>query len=169
MQRKTRKGAKSKRKAKPPLKFNYLHPFDDLNMELIEYRPEVFDRCGQDIVRFIHNSGTPQVVCFFRSFFPPAFTLHIQVGGVRFQAFPPEILALLNKNHQLTEVRGIRRRAHMQAWSYGSMTPGGSRVPTGGNRGGGYGAYAVHQGVTLDDMRAVFRHASVCALFFFSL
>ncbi|KAJ7791969.1 hypothetical protein B0H14DRAFT_2624551 [Mycena olivaceomarginata] len=117
--RKTRKGAKSKRKAKPPLKFNYLHPFDDLNMELIEYRPEVFDRCGQDIV-----------------------------GGVRFRAFPPEILALLNKNHQLTEVRGIRRRAHMQAWSYGSMTPGGSRVPT------------VHQGVTLDDMRAVFRHAS---------
>ncbi|KAJ7833151.1 hypothetical protein B0H14DRAFT_2591669 [Mycena olivaceomarginata] len=105
--------------AKPPLKFNYLHPFDDLNMELIEYRPEVFDRCGQDIV-----------------------------GGVRFRAFPPEILALLNKNHQLTEVRGIRRRAHMQAWSYGSMTPGGSRVPT------------VHQGVTLDDMRAVFRHAS---------
>ncbi|KAJ7789526.1 hypothetical protein B0H14DRAFT_3502883 [Mycena olivaceomarginata] len=141
--RKTRKGAKSKRKAKPPLKFNYLHPFDDLNMELIEYRPEVFDRCGQDIVCFIHNSGTPQVV-----------------GGVRFRAFPPEILALLNKNHQLTEVRGIRRRAHMQAWSYGSMTPGGSRVPTGGNRGGGYGAYAVHQGVTLDDMRAVFRHAS---------
>ncbi|KAJ7431287.1 hypothetical protein B0H11DRAFT_2210433 [Mycena galericulata] len=47
----------------------------------------------------------------------------------------------------------------MQAWAYGSMTPQGNRMPMGGIKGDGYGLYACHSGDSVDDIKALFRHA----------
>lgn len=84
-----------------------------------------------------------------------------KVGGVRYQAMSPEILAQLLDNHRRVSVRGVRRREDMQAWAYGTMTGSGPRQPMGGAKGDGYGPYACHSGDTPDDIRALFRHAVV--------
>lgn len=86
-----------------------------------------------------------------------------KVGGVQFEAFSRRTLGKLIDNHRRVKVRAIRRREAMEAWAYGTITGGGSRQPTGGRQGDGYGPYACHRGDTPDDIKALFRHAVVCS------
>ncbi|KAJ7495883.1 hypothetical protein B0H11DRAFT_2226884 [Mycena galericulata] len=140
---KRKKGSKSKVGIKRRPRIRYLHPFDDLKMELIVHRPEVYRRCRKDVVRFVwEHDGLEEMV-----------------GGVRFKAFSKKILAQLVVNHRRVAVQAIRRREAMEAWAYGTMTAGGSRQPMGGRRGDGYGPYSCHRGDTPDDIKALFRHA----------
>ncbi|KAJ7367256.1 hypothetical protein DFH08DRAFT_949224 [Mycena albidolilacea] len=65
---------------KPPLPpVRYFHPIDDLHMEEVEHRPEVYKRCGKDIVRFIwrRKNGEKEMV-----------------GGVRFKVFGDSTLKI---------------------------------------------------------------------------
>ncbi|KAJ7728417.1 hypothetical protein DFH07DRAFT_782205 [Mycena maculata] len=147
-------------KPKPPLKrrkgsphpkkrcaqIRYLHPFEDLDMTLIQHRPEVYRRCGKDIVRFVWMQDGKD---------------DEDVGGVRYRVFGKRILQELIANHQRVKVRAIRHREEMQAWAYGSMTGEGTRMPKGGRRGDGYGPYSSHKGDTPDDIKALFRQAVV--------
>ncbi|KAK7006866.1 hypothetical protein R3P38DRAFT_2555019 [Favolaschia claudopus] len=127
----------------PPV---YYHPYKDLKMRLIKFRPQVYERCGKDIVRlvWIHEDFSWEYV-----------------GGVRFKPFSEETLARLIYNHRLVVVRAIRRRAIMQMWAYGTMTATGSRQPSGGGKGDGYGPYACHRGDTVDDISAMAREGTV--------
>jgi hypothetical protein len=91
--------------------------------------------------------------------------LALQVGGVSFNAFTPQTLKILQDNHRLVRVRGIRRREAMAHWGHiGSMTGVGSRMPNGGRKGDGYAPYACHRGDTPDDIKAVMRHGLVSLL-----
>ncbi|KAJ7510391.1 hypothetical protein B0H11DRAFT_2216191 [Mycena galericulata] len=142
---KPRAGSKAKQPRKRVIK--YVHPFNDLHLESIEHRPEVFRRCGRDIVRFYYrnpeNGGAKEFV-----------------GGVRFRALSRKVLELLRHNHRLIRVRSVKRRAEMQAWAYGTMTPSGSRQAAGGRRGDAYGPYPDQNGDSADDIRALFRLAT---------
>ncbi|KAK7020838.1 hypothetical protein R3P38DRAFT_3358055 [Favolaschia claudopus] len=40
-------------KPKPQPKPRYFHPYKDLNMRLVKFRPSVYERCGKDVVRFV--------------------------------------------------------------------------------------------------------------------
>jgi hypothetical protein len=84
-----------------------------------------------------------------------------QVGGVRYHAMVPETLEQLISNHRMVVVRGVRRRGDIEHWNYGSMTGSGPRQAKGGIPGDVYGPYACHKGNTVDDIRALFRHALV--------
>ncbi|KAJ7439729.1 hypothetical protein B0H11DRAFT_2253636 [Mycena galericulata] len=141
--RKRKKGSATVPKRRTRIR--YFDPLKDLNMTLVQHRPEVYRRCGQDIVVFVWERPGGK----FKT-----------VGGVRFKAFSEEILAQLIDNHRRVEVRAIRRRAEMEAWAYGTMTGGGSRQPAGGRQGDGYGPYACHRGDTPDDIKALFRLAT---------
>ncbi|KAJ7471241.1 hypothetical protein B0H11DRAFT_1919802 [Mycena galericulata] len=142
----------------------YVHPFDDLHMESIEHRPEVFRRCGRDIVRFFYpnpeKGNTKEFV--ITSSLPASCgeTDTSQVGGVRFRALSRKVLELLPHNHRLIRIRSVKRREAMQAWAYGTMTPAGSRQAAGGRRGDTYGPYSDQNGDSADDIRALFRHAT---------
>ncbi|KAJ6464716.1 hypothetical protein DFH09DRAFT_1346753 [Mycena vulgaris] len=109
------------------------------------YRPrnETYERCGRDIIRFyyVHPSGEVE-----------------WVGGVRYRALSPQVLNRLIEDHRRVEVHGVRRREALQAWSYGDMTPSGTRQANGGYEGDVYGPYACHNGDTPDDIKALFRH-----------
>ncbi|KAJ7723851.1 hypothetical protein DFH07DRAFT_783457 [Mycena maculata] len=144
--------AKRKKGATEPEKLckhiRYFHPFDDLHMQLICHRPNVYKRCGKDVVRFIWESQGQGKKAKM-------------VGGVSFEVFSKKTLAQLIDNHRRIKVRAIRRREAMQEWAYGKMTGTGPRMPRGGRQGDGYGLYACHKGDTLDDIRALFRHAVV--------
>ncbi|KAJ7750984.1 hypothetical protein DFH07DRAFT_961210 [Mycena maculata] len=48
---KRRKGSPRPKKRRAPIR--YLHPFEDLDMMFIRHRPEVYRRCGKDIVQFV--------------------------------------------------------------------------------------------------------------------
>jgi hypothetical protein len=76
-------------------------------------------------------------------------------------AMEPLTLEQLLSNHRRVTVRGVRRRDDIEKWNHGSMTATGARQPKGGTKGDGYGPYACHSGNTLDDIRALFRHAVV--------
>ncbi|KAJ6488270.1 hypothetical protein C8R47DRAFT_1071989 [Mycena vitilis] len=117
----------------PPVE--YYHPFKDLQMKLVHFREDVYERCGQDIV-----------------------------GGVRYKPFSEDTVTRLLHDHRLVKSRALRRRAMLQRWAYGTMTGGGSRPPMGGRRGDVYGPYAAHLGDTPDDIRAMFREAVANAL-----
>ncbi|KAK6995638.1 hypothetical protein R3P38DRAFT_3288328 [Favolaschia claudopus] len=132
-------------KPKPQPKPRYFHPYKDLKMRLVKFRPSVYERCGKDVVRFvwIHADRTWEYV-----------------GGVRFKPFSEETLEQLLYNHSLVIVRAIRRRAIMQIWAYGTMTAAGSRQPVGGAKGDTYGPYASHRGDTEDDAIALFREGA---------
>ncbi|KAK7006828.1 hypothetical protein R3P38DRAFT_2793508 [Favolaschia claudopus] len=114
-------------------------------MRLIKFRPRVYERSGKDIVRlvWIHEDFSWEYV-----------------GGVRFKPFSEKTLARLIYNHRLVVVRAIRRRAIMQMWAYGTMTATGSRQPSGGGKGDGYGPYACHRGDTVDDISAMAREGT---------
>ncbi|KAJ7612385.1 hypothetical protein DFH06DRAFT_1371504 [Mycena polygramma] len=129
---------------KPRPRIRFYHPFKQLNMKLIKFRPEVYKRCKKDIVRFVWRAPDGK---------------EEMVGGVRFKPFSKPILGRLNDNHRLVQVRAIRRRDMMQRWAYGSITGRGSRQPSGGRKGDCYGPYACHRGDTPDDIRALFRDA----------
>ncbi|KAJ7770945.1 hypothetical protein DFH07DRAFT_953942 [Mycena maculata] len=138
---KRKKGTKAVRKRRPRIR--YFHPFDDLKMEFITYRRDVYRRCRKDIVRFVcQHDGIDE-----------------RVGGVRFKAFSRKTLIQLRDNHRRVVVRAIRRREAMEAWAYGTMTGSGSRQAAGGYKGDGYGPYACHHWDTPDDIKALFRHA----------
>ncbi|KAJ7025913.1 hypothetical protein C8F04DRAFT_1268767 [Mycena alexandri] len=137
--------ARDGKPAPRPRKICYMNPEDpNLGFIWIKPRQETFKRCSLDITRFVlkHEGGKNEIV-----------------GGVRYQAMSPEILAQLLDNHRRVSVRGVRRREDMQAWAYGTMTGSGPRQPMGGAKGDGYGPYACHSGDTPDDIRALFRHA----------
>ncbi|KAJ7716060.1 hypothetical protein B0H16DRAFT_1476961 [Mycena metata] len=111
-----------------------------------EARPadhSVWRDCGHDIVQFMHRRGTEE---------------HM-VGGVRFNALPPEALKIMQENHSRVRIKAIRRREEMQRWVYGSMTATGSRIPMGGKKADGYAPYACHTTDTAEDIEALFRHA----------
>ncbi|KAJ7660582.1 hypothetical protein B0H17DRAFT_1185326 [Mycena rosella] len=127
-------------------KRTYIHPME-LGLRLVEARPPehpVWIDCGRDIVRFIHRRKDSKE--------------HL-VAGVRFKALSPTMLKIMQENHRQVRIRTIRRRADMQAWAYGSMTATGSRMPMGGKKGDGYAPYACHSGDSVDDIKALFRHA----------
>ncbi|KAJ7668090.1 hypothetical protein B0H17DRAFT_1248825 [Mycena rosella] len=129
-------------------KRTYIHP-TELGLRLVEARPPehpVWIDCGRDIVRFIHRRKDAKE--------------HL-VAGVRFKALSPTTLKIMQENHRQVRIRTIRRRADMQAWAYGSMTATGSRMPMGGKQGDGYAPYACHSGGSVDDIKALFRHAVV--------
>ncbi|KAJ6499746.1 hypothetical protein C8R47DRAFT_1068634 [Mycena vitilis] len=126
----------------PPVE--YYHPFKDLQMKLVHFREDVYERCGQDIVRFIYKHSNGKKV---------------MVGGVRYKPFSQKTVTRLLHDHRLVKSRALRRRAMLQRWAYGTMTGGGSRPPMGGRRGDVYGPYAAHLGGTPDDIRAMFREA----------
>ncbi|KAJ7843062.1 hypothetical protein B0H14DRAFT_3456368 [Mycena olivaceomarginata] len=137
---KRKKGAV--KRAHRPVK--YYHPLKDLKMEVVEHRPDVYERCGKDIVRFMYKHVNTKAK---------------MVGGVRFKAFSDKTLEHLIHNHRLVKVRAIRRCSIMQRWAYGSMTATGSRQASGGRRGDTYSAYACHRGDTPDDIKALFSEA----------
>ncbi|KAJ7431307.1 hypothetical protein B0H11DRAFT_2131475 [Mycena galericulata] len=140
------KRSKSEKKSKIYKRTSYISPVE-LGLRWVEARPanhSVWADCGQDIVRFVHRRKNGQ---------------EVMVGGVRFNALSPETLKIMQDNHRLVRIRAIRRRADMQAWAYGSMTATGSRMPMGGLKGDGYAPYACHSGDTVDDIKALFRHA----------
>ncbi|KAJ7287726.1 hypothetical protein C8J57DRAFT_1284697 [Mycena rebaudengoi] len=128
-----------------PTKVRYVHP-DDLSLQTIAFREKVFLRCGKDIVRFIHKKpGSDDFV-----------------GGVRFMAFKPETLARLHQNHRQVLINGVNRRESMRAWAVegSSMTGRGSRQPSGGIQGDGYGPYANETAETIEGIKALGRGAS---------
>ncbi|KAK7013918.1 hypothetical protein R3P38DRAFT_3206486 [Favolaschia claudopus] len=129
-----KKGENGKMKPAKPVKF--VHPFEDLNMVLVEHREDVYERCGLDIVRFVDKQTEKMI------------------GGVRFQVFSDETLAFLIENHRLIKVVAIHRREDMQRWNPGTMTASGSRQPAGGYLGDGYGAYPSHLGHSSSEVRA---------------
>ncbi|KAK7016032.1 hypothetical protein R3P38DRAFT_2543195 [Favolaschia claudopus] len=131
-------------KSKPMSPIQYFHPFDDLKMMLVEHREDVYARCGQDIVRFVEKGTT------------------IIVGGVRFEVFSAETLAILLDNHRLVEIVAIERREEIDRWNPGTMTGPGTRQPAGGYKGDGYGAYPSHQGRTPQEIKAVSRQGISC-------
>ncbi|KAK7021549.1 hypothetical protein R3P38DRAFT_2780766 [Favolaschia claudopus] len=131
-------------KSKPMSPIEYRHPFDDLKMMLVEHREEVYARCGQDIVRFVEKGTT------------------IIVGGVRFEVFSAETLAILLDNHRLVEIVAIERREEIDRWNPGTMTGSGTRQPAGGYKGDGYGPYPSHQGRTPQEIKAVSRQGISC-------
>ncbi|KAK7035186.1 hypothetical protein R3P38DRAFT_2518625 [Favolaschia claudopus] len=137
---KKRKGGKSK----PISPIQYFHPFDDLKMMLVEHREAVYARCGQDIVRFVEKGTT------------------IIVGGVRFEVFSAETLAILLDNHRLVEIVAIERREEIDRWNPGTMTGSGTRQIAGGYKGDGYGAYPSHHGRTPQEIKAVGRQGISC-------
>ncbi|KAJ7843565.1 hypothetical protein B0H14DRAFT_3689309 [Mycena olivaceomarginata] len=137
---KRKKGAV--KRAHCPVK--YYHPLKDLKMEVVEHRPDVYERCGKDIVQFMYKHVNTKAK---------------MVGGVRFKAFSDKTLEHLIHNHRLVKVRAIRRCSIMQRWAYGSMTATGSRQASGGRRGDTYSAYACHRGDTPDDIKALFSEA----------
>ncbi|KAJ7747174.1 hypothetical protein DFH07DRAFT_962659 [Mycena maculata] len=111
-----------------------IRPTDlDFKLRFIEYREEVFIRCGRDITKFV-------------------------VGGVRFRALSPEALHQLQENHRVVSIRAVKRREALEAYAYGSMTPAGPRQATGGWKGDTYAPYAMHHGDTIQDFEALFRH-----------
>jgi hypothetical protein len=97
-------------------------------MEVVEHRPDIYERCGKDIVRFMykHVNTKAKMVSPIQCgtlLFP---TMTLQVGDVRFKAFSDKTLEHLIHNHRLVKVRAIRRHSIMQQWAYGSMTATGS-------------------------------------------
>ncbi|KAJ7738866.1 hypothetical protein DFH07DRAFT_965964 [Mycena maculata] len=90
---KRRKG--SPRPKKRRARIQYLHPFEDLDMTLIQHWPEVYRHCGKDIVRFVWMQDGKD---------------DEDVGGVRYQVFGKRILQELIANHWRVKVRAIRRR-----------------------------------------------------------
>ncbi|KAJ7745858.1 hypothetical protein DFH07DRAFT_963211 [Mycena maculata] len=139
---KRRKGSPRPKKGCAPIR--YLHPFEDLDMMFIQHRPEVYRRCGKDIVQFVWMQDGKD---------------DENVGGVRYRVFGKRIHQQLIANHRRVKVWAIRRREDMEAWAYGTMTGEGTRMPKGGRRGDGYGPYASHKGDTPDDIKALFRQA----------
>lgn len=87
--------------------------------------------------------------------------IFFQVAGVRFRAFSENTLQRLQNNHRLITVRALKWREALHAWNHGTMTALGSRQPVGGRRGDSYVPYAIHSGQTVDDIKALFRHAEV--------
>ncbi|KAJ7222291.1 hypothetical protein GGX14DRAFT_388107 [Mycena pura] len=128
---------------KPDHQQKYTTP-EELGLRWVEPRPLVMQRCLRDIVRFyyVDEHGCKQIV-----------------GGVRFGAYPPGALRMLQYNHRLVRVRAIRRREALDRWSnIGKMSGAGVRQPVGGGKADIYGPYACHDGNTPDDIKALFRH-----------
>ncbi|KAJ7744461.1 hypothetical protein DFH07DRAFT_777037 [Mycena maculata] len=106
---------------------------------LICHRPNVYKRCGKDIVQFIWESQGQGKKAKM-------------VGGVSFEVFSKKTLAQLIDNHRRIKVRAIRRREAMQEWAYGVGVREMDMDHTPVTR-------ACHKGDTPDDIRALFRHA----------
>ncbi|KAF8204367.1 hypothetical protein K438DRAFT_1819719 [Mycena galopus ATCC 62051] len=138
---KRKKGSKGPARPRRPIQ--YFHPIEDLEMEVVEHRPTVYKRCGRDIVRFMWRRKDGKEM----------------VGGVGFNVFRQKTLDRLIYNHHLVQVSGIKRRADMQRWAYGTMTAIGSRQPTGGKKGDGYNAYPCMQGRSVGEIKALHRAA----------
>ncbi|KAK7024097.1 hypothetical protein R3P38DRAFT_2531662 [Favolaschia claudopus] len=132
----------SKPKRLPKVK--YFHP-DDLKWKTVKYRKDVFERCGKDITRLVErqSDGSTKIV-----------------GGIRYNPFSKQTLVRLVKNHRLVKVCTVRRRGVLHRWLYGSMTPLGTRQPTGGRKGDNFVAYACHRGDTPADIQALERSST---------
>ncbi|KAJ7058000.1 hypothetical protein C8F01DRAFT_303822 [Mycena amicta] len=130
-------------KAKPPPPQKYVSP-EELGLTYYERREGVHDRCGRDIVRFYcRENGKRRLV-----------------GGVSFDTFEEPILKILQDNHQLVRVNGIRRRDALARWSHiGDTTGSGTRQGNGGLPGDIYNAYAWHSGETPQDLTTLMRQA----------
>ncbi|KAJ7145388.1 hypothetical protein C8R43DRAFT_1130063 [Mycena crocata] len=137
---------KKSKKSRIYKRTRYITP-SELNMIWVEARPAdhpVWTDCRRDIVRFMHRQDGTEYM----------------VGGVRFHALTQETLKIMQTNHGLVPIRTIHRREEMAVWEYGTMTATGSRMPMGGIKGDGYAPYACHSGDTIDDIKALFRHAT---------
>ncbi|KAJ7129838.1 hypothetical protein C8R43DRAFT_1240018 [Mycena crocata] len=139
------KKQKNKKKKSRIYKRRYISPLE-LKLQWVEARPAdhaVWTDCGRDIVRFIHIVDGEEYM----------------VGGVRFNALSAKTLRVMQDNHRLVRVRGLKRRDEIDEWAYGTMTGSGSRLPIGGKLGDGYAPYARHSGGSVEDIKALFRHA----------
>lgn len=78
-------------------------------------------------------------------------------------AFWPETLEHLHYNHRQVLINSVNRRESLRAWAVNrsSMTARGSRQPSGGILGDGYGPYANESAETVEGIRALFRGALV--------
>ncbi|KAJ7152312.1 hypothetical protein C8R43DRAFT_950915 [Mycena crocata] len=139
------KKRKNKKKKSRIYKRRYISPLE-LKLRWVEARPAdhaVWRDCGRDIVRFIHIVDGEEYM----------------VGGVRFNALSSKTLRVMQDNHRLVRVRGLKRRDEIDEWAYGTMTGTGSRLPIGGKLGDGYAPYARHSGDSVEDIKVLFRHA----------
>ncbi|KAJ7665866.1 hypothetical protein DFH06DRAFT_261486 [Mycena polygramma] len=127
----------------PKFPIRYANP-ETLGFKWIKPRPETFERCGRDITRFVLKGKKNKTRL---------------VGGVRYRVMYPKTLEQLLSSHRSVTVCGVRRRAEMERWNYGTMTGEGPRQPMGGLEGDFYGPYACHSGNTPDAIRALFRQA----------
>ncbi|KAJ7145166.1 hypothetical protein C8R43DRAFT_1130226 [Mycena crocata] len=141
------KKRKNKKKKSRIYKCRYISPLE-LKLRWVEARPAdhaVWRDCGWDIVRFIHIVDGEEYM----------------VGGVRFNALSSKTLRVMQDNHRLVRVRGLKRRDEIDEWAYGTMTGTGSRLPIGGKLGDGYAPYTRHSGDSVEDIKVLFRHAMV--------
>ncbi|KAG2753406.1 hypothetical protein P692DRAFT_20845883 [Suillus brevipes Sb2] len=121
----------------------YVHPHNDLHLQCMSFRPEVYARCQRDIVQMIDvDTGD----C---------------VGGVIFNAFNDTTLQELRINHKAVATNpSVQRGEVFQQWAYtGKMVPIGSRLANGGRRGDGYTTYPLLCGESENHIQAIFRHA----------
>ncbi|KAG1796501.1 hypothetical protein EV424DRAFT_1353125 [Suillus variegatus] len=122
---------------------HYVHPHDDLHLQCMAFRPEVYAWCQRDIVQMIDvDTGN----C---------------VGGVIFNAFNDTTLQELQDNHKAIATNpSVQWSEVFQRWAYtGKMVPIGSRLAKGGRRGDGYTTYPLLCGDSEDHIHAIFRHA----------
>jgi hypothetical protein len=89
----------------------------------------------------------------------------LQVGGVKFRAWPHNIVNELREHHaNVAKWASISYRSAKNQVD-GELRTIGSRVPMGGRPGDGYGPYAHMKVDTLDSISALFDTAKVCHLF----
>lgn len=85
-----------------------------------------------------------------------------QVDFVYFQAYnSTELATLIENSERETGVSALSRGGGFDFWTGGTMTPLGSRIPTGGRAGDCYTAYQGIDASTPEAIRALFGHAQV--------
>ncbi|CAK5273336.1 unnamed protein product [Mycena citricolor] len=114
---------------------------DDLGYRLIGHRSEVYQRCQQDVTILV-DKNTQQ-----------------KVAGIKFQAMDSATLKKAQCNHEtvVTYTTKVKRSGNTRV--HGDLHPVGSRVPSGGRPGDGYGPYASLDAHTTNGVAALFAAA----------
>ncbi|KAF7966109.1 hypothetical protein HWV62_40006 [Athelia sp. TMB] len=123
---------------------------DELDMQPLSFRPEVYKRCGRDI-QILQNSDGEEVGGF--QFKHPALELKLKPW------LPTVWDTLLQHHTNVSCFKGIDRGANLQATYTGQMVAIGSRQPAGGIPGDTYREYPNLSGDDLDGIETLFSYA----------
>ena len=139
-------------------------PLTKINLELLKFNQEIYDRCGKFEIRLIHSCTGEEVSPEPQFKYAGKVFKSAQVSGVLFHLLDEEDIRRVAANQAKIRILTpkLKRRKAFSDWDYGAMHPIGSRQGSGGRAGDGYTCYPATVVITQEDVHTLFSYVSVC-------